>query len=475
MKLWQKIFLLTLALVIVVVNATSLILINNNHRLAIEREQQSALSRHNSLVAELQNYIMYTQLKQRTISLDDATVLNACREVLSRQHSDTTMGTVLYRDNIQRYPTSLGTTSREALMLGEPDYASHIVAGTDGMYLLVCSTTKLSDTEYLLVSSFDITAAYTLFEAQLDLVRLIGIFSALVVAGLLLLLVMGLLAPLRSLSTTTRQIARGDLDKRAPVVGNDEVAEVARNLNTMADSIEHNVTVLEDLAESRKIFIANLAHEMKTPLTSILGFADILRVKRTVSDQDRVEYAGVVVSETKRLQGLSSKLMELLTIGNMHLSLEDIDLAELADELAVTLQPILEKQQIHLVSTIDKATIHADRELVKSLIYNLIDNGIQASMPGNTISLATVVTNDLVIISVLDEGMGLPADQIPLLTEPFYMLDRTRTRKHGGAGLGLALCAEIAYAHDATLTIESEPDVGTRVSIAVPREVNYGQ
>jgi len=478
MKLWQKIFILTLALVIVVVNATSLILINNNHRLAIERERQSAVSRHSYIIAELQNTIVYEQLIQRTISLDEDAVVDAARSVLVNQLSDTTMSTALYRDTVRVYPAGLGAPLHEEAMLEEPDYASRIIEAATGTYLLMSSSTSLNGTSYHLVSSFDITPAYTLFEAQLDLVRLVGIFSALVIAGLLLLFVTGLLAPLRSLSATTRQIAQGDLDKRAPVRGNDEVAEVARNLNTMADSIEHNVTVLENLAESRKVFIANLAHEMKTPLTSILGFADILRVKREVSDEDRVEFAGVVVSETKRLQGLSGKLMELLAVGNMQLTLEDLDLHELADELAVTLQPLFDRQQVQFVRALEDVRIHADRELIKSLVYNLIDNGIKASMPGSTITLTATAANGTVAVTVADEGMGIPADQIPLLTEPFYMLDRARTRKAGGAGLGLALCAEIAQAHNATLEIESELGVGTRVSVKFPEEpqaVDHGR
>jgi signal transduction histidine kinase len=217
------------------------------------------------------------------------------------------------------------------------------------------------------------------------------------------------------------------------------------------------------------VFIGNLAHEMKTPLTSILGFADILRVKREVSDDDRIDYASVIVSETKRLQGLSGKLMELLTLGNMQLSPERIEVYELFIELSASLQPILSNHNISLAceAPLEELYIRVDRELIKSLIFNLIDNSIKASRPGTTVWLTADLGDKTVIITVRDEGVGIPEDQIPLLTEPFFMGDKARTRKHGGAGLGLALCAEIAQAHGSELNIASTLNEGTSISFAL--------
>jgi signal transduction histidine kinase len=469
LKLWQKIFLLTLTLVIIVVNATSLALLANNHRLAIEREQQSALARHTYLIAGIRNAIINTELVEHTFPLADDKALSVALNVLERQ-SDVSF----FWDGTAVKSSDQSPTSAERALLSQPDYSSSINESNGKTYLLLVSTTTLNDQPYQLVSSYDITSTYSLFEQDFDQVRVIGIVSALIVAGLLLLLARGLLHPLRNLSNTTHKIASGDLDNRVTVRGHDELAEVAHNLNTMADSIEHNVTALEQLAESRRVFIGNLAHEMKTPLTSILGFSDILRVKRDVSESERIEYASVIVNETKRLQALSGKLMELLTLGNTQITPERTEVHELVAELETTLQPILENRAIKLVSELptDKAVINVDRELIKSLIFNLIDNSIKASSPPSTIHLVVAVDGPSVEFTVTDEGVGIPADQIPLLTEPFYMLDKARTRKHGGAGLGLALCSEIAQAHGSTLKITSELDVGTSVSFALTKGVD---
>ncbi len=476
MKLWQKIFLLTLTLVLIVVNATSLILLANSHNLAISQEQQAAVTRHNNLVYDMLNAIIHAQLEQRVISLSDEEALAAASEVMDRQRENDNMGAVLYSEDavvhvVNNPPMKVGAT-----MLSLADYSSTIITEDENTYILLVSSLTLNESPYKLVSSFDISTTYELFEADFIQVRIVGIVSALLVAGILLAMVRILLNPLRNLSGTTRQIAEGDLEKRVHVSGNDEVSEVARNLNIMADSIERNVTNLENLAESRRIFIGNLAHEMKTPLTSILGFADLLRVKRDVSDEDRIEYANVIVSETRRLQGLSGKLMELLTMGSIQLTLEKIDLQEFAAELDVSLQAIFTNQGLTFITRLPAEPVWmiADRDLVKSLAYNLLDNAIKASSPGNTITFTVIKEKGkapggaFVILSVEDEGIGIPADQIPLLTEPFYMLDKARTRKAGGAGLGLALCAEVARVHGGSLVIVSEPAQGTTVSAHFP-------
>lgn len=546
MKLWQKIFLLALALVIIAVNVSSLALLSNNHRLAIEREQQSALVQHNYLDTELINTIVYRQLIERKISLTDDEALQAAIEVLDRQQSNTSMGISLFQDgSLVTYVNREGIVTNTDL-LGQEDYSSVIEERDGTTYLYIVSTTTLGEQSYQLVTSFDISSTFKLFHMDYEQIRFIGIVSALIVAGILLLLVRGLLNPLRNLSTTTRLIAGGDLDKRAEVKGHDEVAEVAHSLNIMADSIESNVTALEDLAESRRVFISNLAHEMKTPLTSILGFADILRVKREVPEEERVEYANVIVSETKRLQELSGKLMELLSVGKLQTTPETVEIHDFASELVTILRPVVNSHSIELRTELPEEPyyIRVDKELMKSFVFNLVDNSIKASAPSKTIRLIFMVVkgvkdsgmaargvkssedgktvdedakdggaaagrpvsagmdadvqttkaakgteatkdgegtgdkksiDEFVKIIVVDEGVGIPAEEIPLIVEPFYMLDKARTRKHGGAGLGLALCSEIARAHGSRLEIKSIKGRGTAASILLRKEEGDGE
>jgi signal transduction histidine kinase len=168
--------------------------------------------------------------------------------------------------------------------------------------------------------------------------------------------------------------------------------------------------------------------------------------------------------------------MELLTMGNIHLTTELTEVHDLATDLAATLQPILKNREIGFEYVLpgEDTWINVDRELIKSLIFNLVDNSIKASSPHSTIRLIISVNADKVEFAVTDEGVGIDKEQIPLLTEPFYMLDKARTRKFGGAGLGLALCSEIAQAHDSELLIESEPGKGTSVRVALAKAEHHG-
>ncbi|MDR0308642.1 MAG: HAMP domain-containing histidine kinase, partial [Coriobacteriales bacterium] len=495
----------------------------NNHDQIIFREQEAARIHHNRLIFDIQNSIFYTKLTERTLTLTDDRTQRLLKDTLGQQSNSDLYNATLFLDSNIIYKTKTPTLEAEQNLLQSPDYSSTIVSAEDGDYLLIVSSLQINDLTYKLVSSTDITSTYKLFQADFDQVRLVSIISALIVAGILLLVVRGLLRPLRSLSSTTRRIASGELDKRAAVRGDDELTEVARNLNSMATSIQNNVNELEQLAESRKIFIGNLAHEMKTPLTSILGYADILRIQKSVSDDQRREYANIIVSETKRLQSLSGKLMELLSVGSLAPNLSDVELNGLISELAITLQPVFLLHKMNLICDMPNGeiTVRADVELLKSLLYNLIDNAIKASTSGSDIVVAALptafaepaaansdmkegkgaksdkaatesvesgkkegipskVTVELeqvennksgkgsegkLRISVSDSGIGIPPEKIAQISEPFFTLDKARTRKHGGAGLGLALCAEIARAHGSELQITSESGAGTTVYV----------
>ncbi|MFQ7746712.1 MAG: sensor histidine kinase [Eubacteriales bacterium] len=250
--------------------------------------------------------------------------------------------------------------------------------------------------------------------------------------------------------------------------GSREFRELSQNVNTMARSVEENVERIQGIADSRKQFIDNLAHEMKTPLTSILGFADLLRIKRTVSDKQRREYSGVVVEEAKRLQTLSGKLMELAVANHAKPDYAELDVDLLFREMGLTMAPLLARRGIRLLWESSGEKLTADRELVKSLLYNLVDNAAKASKEGEEVLLSCVKGEGTVILSVSDWGIGMDEKTVRRATEAFYMADKSRSRKNGGAGLGLALCARIAEMHGAQLRIKSAPGQGTTVFLAFP-------
>lgn len=186
-----------------------------------------------------------------------------------------------------------------------------------------------------------------------------------------------------------------------------------------------------------------------------------------MTDIERAEYASVIVDETKRLRSLSGKLMALVSIGGTEIEKRKVSLKKLLSETETALVPLLSKNKVKLNWTSDNIFFSADEELFKSLIYNIIENAVKASPIDSEIELTAKFCDGQGIISITDHGIGMKAEEVQRVFEPFYMADKSRSRKAGGTGLGLALCKEIAKLHNSKLDIESAPNKGTTVRIII--------
>ena len=292
--------------------------------------------------------------------------------------------------------------------------------------------------------------------------------ACLVGSGSLLVLVWFLLRPLAALDASARRVALGHYGERLEVRGSDELADLAQDMTLMASAVQERVEQLEQVAEDRRAFIGDLAHEMKTPLTSILGFADLLYLPKEVPDELRVEYARVISEEAKRMRSLSGKLLELITLGSSNLQLAPASLREVAAEVETSMRPIMAQSQIRLDLSCPDLVVDMDRELFKSLLYNLLDNGRKASPRGKRLVVTARAMDGQAVILVRDYGHGIPAEELDKVCQPFYMVDKSRSRKAGGAGLGLALCQEIAAVHHGSMELDSRPGEGTLVTLRFP-------
>lgn len=465
MKLWQKIFIGTLVLVMLAVQGTAMPLLSQSQRMLFQQEQKRASSEHSYMLSALQNTVAVTRLRRGQILMDEEDTMAVAADVLDSQKA-WRMGGSLYRAGVRLLTTGTVAQELEAGLVGQATAESpcfQLQEQGNKQYLLIASWLQLETRDYVLVTATDVSELDELRREQLRFTRTLSILFSLICALLLLIMVWWLMRPLQKVNHAIRRIAQGDYQKRLHVRGHSELAELAQNTNRMAISIEQNVDRLEQAADNQKTFIANLTHEMKTPLTSILGFADILRIKKVMSEKERREYANVIVEETKRLKALSGKLMELITLGNTQLDFRPLSLRELVSETALSLQPSLALREIGLRCDVPERTVSVDKELFKSLLYNLVDNAAKASQPGQIVEILGDLREGRLVLVVRDFGMGIPQKEIPKIIQPFYMLDKVRSRQAGGAGLGLALCAEIAKLHHVELSIESEIGKGTRV------------
>lgn len=274
----------------------------------------------------------------------------------------------------------------------------------------------------------------------------------------------------RQLSKTTRRFAKGEMDTRAVVKGKDEVSILAEDFNNMADRLSDRMLSLEEQAKRQEDFTSAFAHELKTPLTSIIGYADMIR-SMELSEEERIKAAGYVYSQGKRLEALSLKLLELLVLKKQEFEFVNMD-AEYFLQTVFDLAEVgvLEKNLV-LKRKAEPGKIYGEKDLLISLFANLIDNSKKASKEGDVIWLEGRAVADGYEITVRDEGQGIPEEELGKITNAFYMVDKSRSRKEGGAGLGMTLCSRIVKLHNAEWNIESEVSKGTVVKVTLHGEV----
>jgi signal transduction histidine kinase len=271
-------------------------------------------------------------------------------------------------------------------------------------------------------------------------------------------------SPLRRLSRVTRTIASGDLSCRATSIGSDEIGILAADFNNMTDKLENNINAMKDTMKRQEEFMGGFAHELKTPLTSIIGYADLLR-GHSLSDSDKQDAANYIFMEGRRLEVLSLKLLDLIVLKKRDFTFLPISIANIVEDAAKLVSPVLEKQKIELTHKYDDSVCKLEPDLFMSLLLNIIDNARKAIDGGGTISINSQTVGENCEIKISDNGRGMPEAELHKIKDAFYRVDKSRSRSYGGVGLGLRLCDEIAALHGGEITFESEVDVGTTVTI----------
>jgi len=340
-----------------------------------------------------------------------------------------------------------------------------IAADADGArYLLLHSAVETSGDVLYLQTAHDISALYTTRQNQQQ--TYLRIFSVMVLlcAALSYTVSKALTRPLAGLSQASRAIASGSFSSRAPVLSEDEIGAVSADFNAMAAQMEETISQLHQAVERQERFVGSFAHEMKTPMTSLIGYAELLR-SGTLTPDEQTEATGYIYSEGKRLENLSRKLLELLVLKRGDLPLVEVSPADLIGELVERLRPLFAKTGVTLSSDCRKGTCYLEPDLVWSLLLNLTDNAQKALVQGGHIRYRCDMLDDGCRIQVADNGRGIPANALDHLTEAFYRVDKARSREQGGFGLGLALCQEIALLHNGSIVFANQPAGGACVTV----------
>ena len=266
------------------------------------------------------------------------------------------------------------------------------------------------------------------------------------------------------LSHATRQFTSGELDARAIEQGGDEIAELASDFNHMADTISEKIDELKSQAKKQEDFTASFAHELKTPLTSIIGYADMLR-STPMTEEETMEAANYIFQQGKRLESLSFKLLELIVTDKQQYQFRMISVERLVNEALRLTREKREERKIALHLGLEEGEIFGERDLLLSVLVNLLDNSRKAVRTGGRIQILGRNYGKTYELCISDNGCGMDAGESQRVTEAFYMIDKSRARREGGAGLGMTLCSRILALHHVRWKIFSKPGKGTVIVI----------
>lgn len=336
-------------------------------------------------------------------------------------------------------------------------------------YICISGSSYLGSSVVKLSAMRDVTFVYDSRVYELHLFSIVFAILVLASAAASFLSAYIITRPLSRLSKATREIAANNLSSRSLVRTDDEIGALSKDFDDMASRLEAGVNDMQSMLNRQKSFMGSFAHEMKTPMTSVIGYADLIR-QGLLSDTDSERAAHYMFNEGKRLESLSSKLLEMFLVEDGGIERRPVDMAALIDSVLEPLVKPFYDIGVQLIWSSQPYVMEVDEGLVRSLLVNFVENAKRAvsDTQAPRIFVKGSVKEGVYEVSVTDNGRGIPKEDLGRITEEFYRVDKARSRKSGGAGLGLSLCVRIVQAHEGTLSIESSVGKGTCVRARFP-------
>ena len=460
MKLYQRITLLVSIVLTVVILAVSLslLLFAKNTILSLSNEQvQRKQKTLRTSFSEMANYY--------AASSDSDAVHDSLVRYCFTRFADQT--SVLMKDgetvvsSVVIDPSAYVQAMSEIYGEGTP-----VSVTVQGRRLLIAgSNTSVGGRSYDVYVVEDVSDVYNRISRMTWIFAGVSIAAIALGAVVVMLLVRRSTKPITALSETAREIADGAYEKRVKVRTKDEIGTLGEDFNRMADAVETKISELSERNERQRLFIGGVTHEFKTPMTGLILHAGLLR-RANLSEDERDASLSHIEAQTQWLERLTQNLLKLTT-SDEEIELQSVSIPELLEDIKEGVEAKLNERGAALSMQCETDTLVLNPDLMHSLLNNLIvnaANAYDADAPEKPI-LLTVTGKTF---SVSDRGRGIPKEAIDRIFEPFFRVDKSRSKKQGGSGLGLALVKTIADAHGATITVDSEPGKGTTVSVMLP-------
>ena len=457
MRFQFKIIITTVLLVIVLFGAGFSVLISKNYNLNVEKAEQFAKSMSSSLRDSIQLFFKAEYPDSESI-----------KEIAKNISANQPFKAVFVLDN----ESALYSSSDELLQLisKSSDYCELIVSN-DVYYIQINESLLIANLTYQLYTMTDITY---IIDNQKSLAEIsLYIFLVIILLAILLSWAISsrLLKPLSLLVSATAQIENGNLSYRLISTSKDELGILSRHFNSMASQIEENMHKLEEDAEAKDQFMEAFSHELKTPMTSIIGYTELLQSQQ-LNTSDSTEALNYIHSEAQRLEAMSMKLLDLFVAENTQLDKRQVNPALIINDIIGGLERIYKDKGILLSVHTENGLCEMDIDYIKTVLVNILDNARKAVIENSHLKPPIITLNQTCVdshtlITIEDNGKGMSEEALSHITDAFYRVDKARSRSEGGSGLGLFIAAKIINLHNGTITFESKLNMGTKVTITI--------
>ena len=454
MKLWQKVSLICSAVLTSIVLLMGGLLLREAEQSILDLTYQQSSDKQRNLSAsfsEMSNYYLEDS--------DTKPVEYSLVKYCFSRFADSTC--VLMKGSETLYSNVAVDMSRYTIKGYDAEQFEEEIGGRQ--ILITGSNVNVRNERYAVYVVEDITGVYESITRMVWRFALIGGVGILLGFVLIGLLVRRSMQPLAVLKTAAGRIAAGGYGERATVLSKDEVGALANDFNRMAEAVENHIGDLTETAERQRLFISGVTHEFKTPLTTVILNADTLQ-NAYMDEKERQTALSYIERQCKWLERMTQKLLKLITL-KQDIELKPSSVPQLFERVEESMAETLRQRDTRLISECKLNTLSMDADLMQSVLINLVDNASKASAPGQAVTMRAY--DD--VIEVSDNGIGIQESELARITEPFYVVDKSRSKKLGGSGLGLALVKEIISAHGAELEIDSSVGIGTTIRIQFKR------
>lgn len=460
MKFFWKIYFSMMVMIMICFSVGGYLLIQQGFQTSLNREIQNSYNNNDvmaSILNEIYGYHTYQIVdnENRIISSDNIyqSIENNTNILFCLKDEK---GHIVYRD---------GSFKNNDQLIKKLDNQKQGYYITENKNHFFIHTIKPYHKNMYLETKSDITTLFENRHHQFQLLLYYSIILLIISAIVIYILTKWLVQPILQLSLATKKM---DFQPIA-VKGNDEISQLTNDFNQMSEKLLHTINELHETIERQNMFVGNFAHELKTPLTSIIGYADVLRSKKQ-EEENVIMYANSIVQEGQRLERLSMKLLQLIVLKKNDFVFQKVSakyfLKSIEEQISFTFQ----KNYIQLITQYDDGDIYIEPDLMKTVLMNLLDNARKAVSKNCMIQLLGKKIEKNYIIQVIDYGCGIKEEDISKIMEPFYMADKSRSRSQGGSGLGLAIVNEIVKLHHGEIQIESVPYHHTIVTLTLKGE-----